>query len=550
MKIVKTDRSRIQTAQHCRRERWLQYHQNGLGVVSTKLPLPLAVGLSVHVGCESLLIQSMQAMSGMQLLAALKMFDAVHRTIEDAAVVAALGDFEKHAAALDLGTTELAEMKALDDGESVAVQMATSLGFDDADVEIKELTAQAVEDAERKRAGFDGFLAKEQAALVEGMVRAWSRRRLRPLLEQYEVLEVEREGEWLLSEWKDKHDLGCHSSNCQIDHCNELWFMSRPDALLLDRETNQLVLLSLKTTAKWDIRKERDAQHDMQGLSEGIEVEKRLAEWWQKVHEEHKTVAACKEAVGMTETMHTYLSWCDAPPRIFAVRYEFMLKGDRWKDKDLSSRFGMECRSQRSSLVRGYLDQGMASGDESWCHSWDYLKGDGSGEESKLYWKKWKSAPVWEHMPIAKWIDLLDDTAMAVSGDTGQELGYKSDAQAVGYTKTHPLDDVFIPPMTVYRNEDDLRDLVEQIEAQEVQVAESVAAVEAATDAGERRSLLNRHFPQSRNACFYPSTCAYVEICFGAEGVRHDPIGSGRYKVRELNHSQEAGRVEVGAGDS
>jgi hypothetical protein len=47
------------------------------------------------------------------------------------------------------------------------------------------------------------FLETEQRALIEAMVRAYARRRLQPLLEEFEALEVEREGEWLLGEWTD-----------------------------------------------------------------------------------------------------------------------------------------------------------------------------------------------------------------------------------------------------------------------------------------------------------------------------------------------------------
>ena len=44
---------------------------------------------------------------------------------------------------------------------------------------------------------YDRYLYAEQSALVEAIVRAYARRRLRPLLEQFTVLEVEREGEWI-----------------------------------------------------------------------------------------------------------------------------------------------------------------------------------------------------------------------------------------------------------------------------------------------------------------------------------------------------------------
>ena len=193
-------------------------------------------------------------------------------------------------------------------------------------------------------------------------------------------------------------------------------------------------------------------------------------------------------------------------------------------------------RSQASQLVRGYLNPGMTDSDAQWNWSWDYLKE--GGETSKLYWKAWRAAAVWEHMPIREWIDKLDATVEAV-GEEGVAQGWSSSAQATGFTAAHPLDSVFHPPIIVYRNDDDLRDWIEQVEAQEVRIAEGVAQVNAAGDEGERRSLLNRWFPQARKQCVYPSECQFTRICYGGEDIRRDPLASGLFKVRVPNHPIE-----------
>ena len=487
MKVIHTDRSRIESFQRCPRLRWLEYHQDGTGITGVRKPLPLCVGGAVHVGLAALLDCSM----------GIPLDELSFQLAELKAVQAALADFAQFAQRLQVDNTE----------------------------------GQVVPEAQSQ---FDQYLYAEQSALVEGLVRAYARRRLQPLLEQFEVLEVEREGEWLLhksDEFNETFATGDY----------ELWFMSRPDALLLERSSRQLYLLSYKTAAAWDIRKARDAEHDMQGLSEGIEIERRLAEWW-----EHGQQFPEGKFISPNERTMEYLKKLDAPPRILAVRYEYLLKGERWRDKDLSARLGMDARSQRSPLVRGYMN---AVGDGfdplrgGWNVSWDYLKPDGTGETSKLNYRAWKSEPVWEHMTIAQWIDKLADSAECTSGDTGQLLGVKSAAQATGYLARDPLDEIFIPPVVVYRNEDDLRDLVEQMESQERRVAESVAQVEAAgTDEGERRSRLNQLFPQTRRACEYPITCAMAKVCYGGEDIRRDPLGSGLYTIRVPNHPVEARR--------
>jgi len=464
-----------------------------MGITSAQKPLALAVGGAVHEGLAVLLLAaSAPGWEGSE---------GQMRLTENLAVREALDDFEQFdKGRLEVDTGEAVDLSALDEAER-----------------------------SRVRSAVDQYLYDEQRALVEAMVRAYARRRLRPLLEQYEVLEVEREGQWELGAWADIHDMV------------PIWFMSRPDALLRDRATNDLYIQSFKASGSWDLRKGRDAEHDAQGLSEGVEIEKRLGEWWTAIQAgappwNLNAGFQFDEKIVVAPKMADYLRHLKSPPRILGIRYEFLWKGERRRDKDLTARFGVETRSQSSHLVRGYYSAGMTDADSQWNWSWDYLK-DG-GETSKLYWKAWRGAPVWEHMPVAAWIDRLDATTLTVA-DEGREVGWSGPAQATGFTETHPLDAVFHPPIIVYRNSDDLRDWIEQTESQELDIASRVAAVRAASDEGERRSLLNRHFPQSRHACVYPSQCQFVPICYGGEDIRRDPLATRLYNIRTANHPQE-----------
>jgi hypothetical protein len=464
--IVWTDRSRVEEYQSCARRRWYTYHQGGVGMSPARKSLPLAVGGSVHVGLASLL----QGAS------------------EDEAVVDAITDFTRYHKALALDSAEAPQPDDLS-------RQLTFLGDADAAEALMRVHEQRVTE-------YDDWLWREQMALVEGLVRAWARRRLRPLLDEYEVLEVEREGDWELSEkWKFAPEPGLLYYAPDESPSASLRFMSRPDALLRSRADGQLYLQSFKTLSTWDVRRARDAEHDMQGLSEAVEVERRLGE------------------------------------RVMGIRYEYLRKGYRAEDKDLSAKFGLKVWSQRSHLVRAWR------GDAGWCWSYDFLKDDGSA--SKLYWKAWRPESTWEAMTTKEWIDLLDSTEATMSAEdttvglAPRELGYRSVAQAQGYTVDHPLDSLFPPPQLVYRSDDQARDWIDQIEAQERRVTEGVAAVDAATDEGERRHLLNVHFPMSRRACSYPTECVYTKVCYGGEDIQRDPMGSGLYRIREANHPQE-----------
>lgn len=579
---VFTDRSRIEDFQRCPRKRYLTYHQNGKGVVPVKTPLPLAVGGSVHAGLAALLMQVTRVESTDNYPSVSVIFDdtTVMRLIEDEAVRAALADFQQYTqAGLELDAFERAQMGPAQASrattsagtfEEQLVAQARALGMNDAEV------AQYEAALRQNRAagaggmeGFEKYLEAEQSALVEALVRAYARRRLRLLLEQFEVLEVEREGEWKLSDYlcpqcnEDGYEVGDTTCTmCRGSGHIELWFMSRPDALLHERATNQLHLLSYKTTGAWDVRKARDAEHDMQGLSEGVEVERRLAEWWQKIKDMRCETDEKAVITTMGHRMYAWLYEQPAPPRILGIRYEYLLKGERWKDKDLAARFGFEyARVQRSILLRQYVAVSLPKRGEAAfnlgdiCWSYDYVKEDGTG--GSLYYGHWKAQAVFYEdgrSPgvVKEWINKLDQSAEAMSGydpTVGlppRPLGWKGPAQALGYTAGHPLDTVFVPPITVTRNDDDLRDLFESVETQERSVAEAAAQVHAAADASERRSLMNQHFPMYRRSCEYPSECVFVRVCYAANvDQRENPLASGTFRERVPNHPIEGeGRCE------
>ena len=485
-----TDRSRVISYQRCKRQRWHEYHQDGIGIVPARQSVALTVGGCFHSAVAMLLLNCTLANREQW------------RTVEEAAVSIGLREFNDQAdAGLDV------EM-----GEALP-RIAQDATVFQTQIEMQVPTGGAE---------YDAYLRAEQACLLEALVRCWARRGLPRLLAEYEVLEVEREGKWLLAE-----------GVTQTVEC--LWFLSRPDALLRHRQSGDLVLQSFKTTGAMDARKLRDAERDMQGLSEGVEVEQRLARWWELLQlsgEEMDSHSAeiDKASRDMSQSMIDWLSDLTTPPRITAIRYEYILKGERDKRsrvaKALSARVGFEARIQQSPLCYLWVKPGMTAADTEIAHSFGWT--DASGKERKLAWQSWNQAPVWEHTTVGAWIDLLD--AGTVQPEAGRDI----------------LSEQLVPPVTVFRQEDDLRDMVEQVEAQEVQVARDMAYVQEIDDESEKRSRLNQRFPQTRTACSYPGECAYVPICFGGADIRRDPMGSGKYKARVPNHPTELIQIAQG----
>jgi hypothetical protein len=421
----------------------------------------------------------------------------------------------------------------------------------------------------------DAWLKAEMAALVEGMVRCWSRRRWRGVLTEFEVLEVEQEGEWILGEVESGDDCPncggdgvissderdytgdyvendcfvCHGTG---KHADELHFLSRHDALLLERSTGYLYLQSFKTTGSWDRRKELDAQVDMQGLSEAVDVEKRFAEAWELL-QEVKTIesAAVLDSMAAAGQVHTkvlgkmaevdalvsprvaqWLATLPDPPTILGVRYEYLLKGSRREDKKALP--GSARWNQESILCRAYAQEGITSDDRRWA--WTYEWKDESGKGRRLDYKSWHKQAVWASMPIAEWIDLLDQGKV-------QEGALDDDGNAMD-----ALDAQLVPVLVAYRNRDDALDWLEQTEAQEVRIAQDVEAVRQAEREGgygAKRSALNRLFPMTRGACSYPGVCSFRSMptspgfCFGPPDPEHDSMVLDNFRPRTPNHPKE-----------
>jgi len=594
-----TSRSAVLCYQRCRRLRYLEYYAGpeGIGLQPARKSSHLVVGGAVHAGLEVLLREGQRWLDrNLHCLEAGKVATldeqleflfvqsrgladgkTVARQIEDAAVGAALVEFEKEWAEGVEMDPEEARQRAGTAGEVEVVNDladlvgkpagAAALGTQESPIVIEfDLapgggmgTRPMLPDGsgslppgdhhatfQPKPFDQDQWLKEEMAALVEGMVRCWARRRWRGVLAEFEVLEVEQEGEWKLAEWSDGRESWNGATNDWNNDSEktELHFLSRHDALLLERSTGYLYLQSFKTTGAWDRRKELDAQVDMQGLSEAVDVERRFGEAWRLVQEESNADGGLAAAKRLTELVSPriaqWLSTLPDPPTILGVRYDYLLKGSRKDNKKAGP--GEPRWNQESILVRAYSQEGITSEDRRWA--WTYEWKDQGGKGRRLDYRSWAKQPVWRSMPIADWIDLLDQGKV-------QEDALGEDGEALD-----PLAVQLVPVLVQYRNQDDALDWLEQTEAQERQVALDVEAVRRAEREGgwaAKRSSLNRLFPMTRTACSYPGVCQFRSlptqpgICFGAPGAEEDPAVLANFRARVPNHPKEGeGLVQIG----
>lgn len=108
---------------------------------------------------------------------------------------------------------------------------------------------------------------QEQSALLEALLRAWHLVRYPSFIEEYEVVDLEREEEWRAA--------------------SDILFMARADGVLRQRATGDLYILSFKTTKQYDKKRSDEARSDIQGMSELVAVEERLGERVQGIQMEY-----------------------------------------------------------------------------------------------------------------------------------------------------------------------------------------------------------------------------------------------------------------------
>lgn len=258
-----------------------------------------------------------------------------------------------------------------------------------------------------------------------------------------------------------------------------LTFMSRPDAILRNHETGDLYVDSLKTAgigpSDNEFRKfEEEGRHDDQGISEVVAVE------------------------------HAYNE------RVMGVRMEYLLKGPRREYPDDSGQY-----VQWSPLIRGYCRLGVTEAENEYATNWKYKGEDG---RNHTLGKGWERVNMWEtDMGVAGWISWLAENDRAT------------------------LEKQFRVPMTFFRNSEEVELWKRQRTASETRIADSAASAEDERVNGGRIDfieVLDEEFPQHRRSCDRPSSCQFLEICFGAADPA-DPLASGGFVPRKPHHAPE-----------
>jgi len=354
-----------------------------------------------------------------------------------------------------------------------AAWMATQLYM--AECEARGMQVEKTEDM--------GQVVREQIGLTEAIIHLCARRTLPRLLEDYEVVDVERE-EWFVL-YEDSKLTIIMEARCdgllRTRQTRKIGgaYSEKSFPVAAELTTGDLYVLSWKTASRWDSRAAKEAKVDMQGLSEAYAVELRVGE------------------------------------PVMGAQMCYFIKGQRKEYPQDSGQY-----IQSSPFVHAWMNGSGPTPQFAWTYTWDdpELVNDWGKPVGHRLGKGWRHCFIPDHMPVPEWIQMLDE------GHVQPEAGDCLESQ-------------FVMPMPEARTPAQRFHWLRQAEAHALEIAASSAAIAGAQDQEDLEYLLDVVARQTERACNYPRACTFWELCWGGEDVEN-PITL--YQIRDPNHPGDA----------
>lgn len=366
------------------------------------------------------------------------------------------------------------------------------------------------------------YAIEEQKAISEGLIRGWWLRDGERFLRDFEVIEVEKEG--------------------RAELAPGMVLMFRPDALVRERISGDLYIVSWKTASTFGQYTINQIQTDMQSMSEV----------WGRLSEEKEKFESCFAGMEKFEG------------QIEGVLYLFAVKGQRRMDDYLGF------KTQDTPLAYGWMRPGPTPDDTEWAFRYKWPSEDGQKQCSKCngfgkfyliadktykfdgkedesvevtqcptcfgsgkvggakfsqLGKGFRKVPIWSDYPggVKAWIDALSK-------------------QEITPRHINALEAIFPQSMPVSRRADEIESWRRQVVGQEENIVKSIETmswIDVSNPKG--MDILDYHFPQHTARCMdYNSKCSFWEACH-LPAVKADPLASGLYKIRVPNHPSEKG---------
>lgn len=381
------------------------------------------------------------------------------------------------------------------------------------------------------------WIIAEQECLFEGLIRAFAFRRLPAILGEYTILEVEKEEVFENFTIKDcrlcqgnkkvtkdireaylfnKTGLEVRTIDFDIENLgfvvcpkcdgtgkiHPVIFLGKADGLFLRKSDNKIIQLSIKTASMYPEVTERNILHDMQGVSEQVCTNDRIERIWNHLHRGPEA-----------DFEDHWLRSFERMPKVYAVQYEFLLKGQRRQDPYNSGMY-----RQQSFLIHPYKQESLMT-----------IGGGGvsvSPSEYKFTWGKgrppkgWDKIDIWEDVGIKNWVEML------ASGAVQPEEG-------------NALDQLLITPNLILRTDEEIEEwkvstgyreeeIVKHLDEIEKLQNDLACLIQQEADDPKmnyktmKDSIIKliqekiwQYFPKNTQSChnYYGRDCSYVKHC-------------------------------------
>lgn len=341
------------------------------------------------------------------------------------------------------------------------------------------------------------YVYEEQIALSEALVRLFAMAILPGLLQQYNVLDVERE---------ESRYLG-----------RGVMLEGRIDAVLEDKQDKNILVLNLKTSrtvGEDDSRVEDQTRVDMQGLTEMWLLQKRYNEVNEKIDNisnlcRSLTTGTMPHIERASNKIIDYFKRNQLPPKVSGVKTIFLIKGKQYEQNDGR-------KETYSPLIRPYRK--LVGGEWKYEPSYTFEKPDGS--KGRLG-KGWEPFHAWE------------------CEDVGFVKGWMERLAGM----PNVIEKQYYIPTDMYRNSDEVDSLIEEISSQEEWVRKCIVDCIGNGSSKAGTTFLNEYFPMHRRSCVYPLKCQYWDCCYKPM-TKEDPLATGDFVKRTPHHPLEKAQLE------
>lgn len=356
-------------------------------------------------------------------------------------------------------------------------------GFDLTGETIDEWNGERRQFTDYEKQKIQQYTFDEQSSLIEALLRVFALRVVPSWTSKYRIVTVENDMAFPLV------------SGEQF----EVIQSATVDLVLQEIATKDLYLVSYKGYRAYDNNTAKAASHDTQGLSES----------W---------------------AFDEYLKIKKIDKRIMGVKMLYLIKGARRETKR-----GSGIWEQQSSLLRGYRKLGF-NGPE-YAHSWYYPKPENDSGVGALgkSWEKFdvfNGAGLEEVGGVKGWVEKLHG-----NWGNGHKVEFEVQPECGDI-----LEQLVVEPEPYLRHERDIDSWLRQTKARELEIAFKLALEGKYIEHQAEGEYLDDCFPQNRAAChYYPNDhndCVYINICFGTEEERNNPLMNG-FTWRKPHHKSE-----------